>query len=123
MLSTTRKVYSRKISERQPEKSPGFTIVPSGKSKAIASSAQQRILFDQQIHYDPLNSPAIYNILIPAKIKRGSMSISRIKSAITATLKRHTILRTAVYFNQQITITHFKLLVVQKLLKRSIAYL
>jgi hypothetical protein len=101
MLSLTKKLSSRKINERQRDKSSAFTIVPSGESKSIASSAQQRVWLDQKIHFDPLVSPAIYNILVPLTIKRGSMSLARIQSAITATLERHTILRTAVYFNEQ----------------------
>jgi hypothetical protein len=102
MLSTIKTAFSRKIHKQESEKLLPFTIVSSSSSKSIASSAQQRIWLDQQIHFDPLVSPALYNILVPLTIKRGSMPIACIRSAIAATLERHTILRTAVYFNENI---------------------
>jgi len=101
MLSRTKKAISRKTIERDSEQSSSFTIISTENSKSIASSAQQRIWLDEQIYFNSLVSPACYNILLPLTIKHGSMSIARIRSAITATLERHTILRTAVYFNEE----------------------
>ena len=66
----------------------------SGISELRASFAQQRVWFDRSRSFGPMN------ILLPLVIKQGSMSIERIRSAIRATIERHEILRTALYFNE-----------------------
>ena len=80
--------------------SPPSTIRTTGRSQSIASSAQQRIWLDERIYFDRSTSSALYNILLPLIIKHGSMLIERIRLAITTILERHTILRTAVRFNE-----------------------
>ena len=101
MLSAARKNFPKKQNKQRAEQSLSPTLIPTGRLKAAASSAQQRIWLDEQIFFNPSRSPALYNIILPLVIKQGFISIADIRSAIVHTLERHTILRTAVYFNQE----------------------
>ncbi|UJR18967.1 hypothetical protein I4U23_022096 [Adineta vaga] len=74
----------------------------SGRSKAIASYAQQRIWLHEQLYFDRMSSSlAIYNILLPLRIKCGSLSVEHVRLAILAVLEKHKVLRTAVRFNAE----------------------
>ncbi|CAF1156893.1 unnamed protein product [Adineta ricciae] len=101
MLSAARKYFPKKQNKQQAEQSLSPTLIPTGRLKAVASSAQQRVWLDEQISFNPSRSPALYNIILPLVIKQGSILISSIRSAIVHTLERHAVLRTAVFFNQE----------------------
>jgi hypothetical protein len=73
--------------------SPIVTI--TGRSQMRASFAQQRVWSKE------LTSSGPSNICLSLVIKKGMMSIKRIRSAIRATIERHEILRTAVYYNEE----------------------
>ena len=76
------------------------TLKISGRLKAPTSFAQQRIWLHEKLYFNRQSSSwAIYNILLPMKIKRGLLSIDRLRLATLAVLEKHLILRTAVRFN------------------------
>jgi hypothetical protein len=101
MLSKARKSFAQKINKQHSEQSLSFTIISTGKSKSLTSSAQQRIWLDEKVFHDPLISPALYHIIAPLTIKHGSLSIASIRSVIVTILGRNTILRTAVRLNEE----------------------
>ena len=76
------------------------TLKISGRVKAPASFAQQRIWLHEKLYFNRQSSSlAIYNILLPMKIKCGSLSIDQLRLATLSVLEKHLILRTAVRFN------------------------
>jgi hypothetical protein len=83
-----------------PVSSP-LNITAFGCSQSTASFAQQRVWFDENLYNDPSTSLALHNLLLPLVIKRGSMSIERIRSAIVTILEQHTILRTAIHYDEK----------------------
>jgi hypothetical protein len=88
--------------EAHVRREPPLTLKVSGRLQAPASFAQQRIWLHEHIYFDHQSSSlALYNILLPLKIKCGSMSIERIRLAILSMLEKHTVLRTAVRFNDE----------------------
>ena len=74
-----------------------FTIIFIG----IASFAQERIFFDEQIRFS--NKIAIYNELIVLRIIQGSLSIDRLLRAFRFLLSKHKILRTSLIFTNDDT--------------------
>ncbi|CAF3869628.1 unnamed protein product [Adineta steineri] len=91
----------QKIQEQEMMLSPASSAIPTaGCSQGAASFAQERIWLNEKIHYDPSVSPAMHNFVLPLVIKHGSMSIERIRSAISAVLEQYEILRTAIYFDE-----------------------
>lgn len=92
-----RKVHKREMTVSSPPR----TVPVSGRSQCLASFAQQRIWRDEKSYFDPVVSPAVFNICMPLKIRYGSMSIVRIRSAIIRIVEHYKILRTAVYFNEE----------------------
>ena len=76
------------------------TLNVSGRLQALASFAQQRVWLHEKLYFShDSSSLAIYNILVPLTIKRGSLSVERIRLALLSVLDCHTVLRTAVRFN------------------------
>ncbi|CAF3766289.1 unnamed protein product, partial [Adineta steineri] len=91
----------QKVQEQEMMLSPASSAIPTaGCSQGAASFAQERIWLNEKIHYDPSVSPAMHNFVLPLVIKHGSMSIERIRSAISAVLEQYEILRTAIYFDE-----------------------
>ncbi|CAF3473446.1 unnamed protein product [Rotaria socialis] len=76
------------------------TFKISGQTQAIASYAQQRLWLHEQFSFRD-SDLAMYNLIIPIIIKRGSLSIEHIRSALLSVLKQNTILRTAIRFNEE----------------------
>ncbi|CAF4121005.1 unnamed protein product, partial [Adineta steineri] len=74
-------------------------LTASGRTEAVASSLQQRIYLHEQLYFHA-SDLSVYNFLVPLKVKYGSISIERIHSSLRSVIEQHTILRTAVYFNQ-----------------------
>ncbi|CAF4214213.1 unnamed protein product, partial [Rotaria sordida] len=97
----TKKSTARKMGGERQELSPLFKITSTGRLQSIASFAQHRIWLDEQVYLNSKICPAVYNNLLAAIIKRGSMSIPRIKSAISKILEQHQVLRTAVRMNEE----------------------
>ncbi|CAF3659106.1 unnamed protein product [Rotaria sp. Silwood1] len=99
--SIKKKAASRKIDEGNRDLSSVFKIASTRRLQGIASFAQQRIWLDEQTYFNPQTSLAVYHVILPAIIKRGFISIQRIKSTITNILERHHVLRTAVRLNEE----------------------
>ncbi|CAF4066371.1 unnamed protein product, partial [Rotaria magnacalcarata] len=77
-------------------------LVTSGQLQTAASFAQQRIWLHEQLYFEHQSSSlAIYNILVPIKIKHGSLPVERIRLALLSVLDQHMILRTSVRFNDK----------------------
>ncbi|CAF4087819.1 unnamed protein product, partial [Adineta steineri] len=74
-------------------------LIASGRTEALASSLQQRIYLHEQLYFH-VPDLSVYNFLIPLKVKYGSISIEYIHSSLRSVIEQHTILRTAVCFNQ-----------------------
>ncbi|CAF0893972.1 unnamed protein product [Adineta steineri] len=70
----------------------------SGRTEAVASSAQQRIYMHENLYFSG-SDLSVYNSLIPLQIKRGSVSIEHIRLSLVSLIQQHTILRTAIRFN------------------------
>ncbi|CAF4092020.1 unnamed protein product, partial [Adineta steineri] len=70
----------------------------SGRTEAVASSAQQRIYMHENLYFRA-SDLSIYNSLVPLQIKRGSVSIEHIRLSLAAVIQQHTVLRTAICFN------------------------
>ncbi|CAF1439300.1 unnamed protein product [Adineta ricciae] len=93
---------SQKIKKQQmvPMLSP--SVIPAtGLAQSIASFAQQRIWFDEKSHHNSATSSIANNLLLPLVIKGGSMSIEYIRTAVDTVLERHTVLRTAIQFDEE----------------------
>ncbi|CAF4067597.1 unnamed protein product, partial [Adineta steineri] len=71
----------------------------SGRTEALASSLQQRIYMHEQLYFN-VSDLSVYNIIVPMKVKYGSVSIDHIRSSLRSVIEQHTILRTAVYFDR-----------------------
>ncbi|CAF3839123.1 unnamed protein product [Adineta steineri] len=71
----------------------------SGRTEAVASFLQQRIYLHEQLSFHG-SDLSVYNILVPLKVKYGSISIGRIHSSLRSVIEQYTILRTAVYFDE-----------------------
>ncbi|CAF1137805.1 unnamed protein product [Adineta ricciae] len=86
-------------SYRRPSSS---TLKVSGRSNATASYAQQRIWLHEKLYFDHLSSsPAMYNILLPLRIKCGILPVEHVQFALLSVLEKHKVLRTAVRFNKE----------------------
>ncbi|CAF1082353.1 unnamed protein product [Adineta steineri] len=70
----------------------------SGRTEAVASSAQQRIYMHENLYFSG-SDISMYNIMVPLQIKRGSVSIEHIRSSLVSMIQQHTVLRTAIRFN------------------------
>ncbi|CAF1367762.1 unnamed protein product [Adineta steineri] len=70
----------------------------SGRTEAVASSAQQRIYMHENLYFSGSDF-SVYNSLIPLQIKRGSVSIEHIRSSLVSMIRQHTVFRTAIRFN------------------------
>ncbi|CAF1469100.1 unnamed protein product [Adineta steineri] len=75
-------------------------LTTSGRTEAVASYVQQRIWLHEQLYFQS-SDLSVYNILVPIIIKKGSLSIERIRSIVLKLIEQHTVLRTAVRFNAQ----------------------
>ncbi|CAF4309357.1 unnamed protein product [Adineta steineri] len=73
-------------------------LIISGRTEAVASSAQQRIYMHEQLYFSGSNL-SIYNSLVPLQIKRGSVPIEHIRLSLISLIQQHTVLRTAIRFN------------------------
>ncbi|CAF1450588.1 unnamed protein product, partial [Adineta steineri] len=73
-------------------------LIVSGRTEAVASSAQQRIYMHENIYFSGSDF-SIYNTLVPLQIKRGSVSIEHIRLSLVSVIQQHTVLRTAVRFD------------------------
>ncbi|CAF1440341.1 unnamed protein product, partial [Adineta steineri] len=71
----------------------------SGRTEAVASFLQQRIYLHEQVSFHG-SDLSVYNILVPLKVKYGSISIGRIHSSLRSVIELYTILRTAIYFDE-----------------------
>ncbi|CAF4172008.1 unnamed protein product [Adineta steineri] len=74
-------------------------LIASGRTEALASSPQQRIYLHEQLYFH-VSDLSVYNILVPLKVKYGSVSIEHIHSSLCSVIEQYTILRTAVYLDQ-----------------------
>ncbi|CAF1086100.1 unnamed protein product [Adineta steineri] len=70
----------------------------SGRTEAVASSAQQRIYMHENLYFSTSDF-SIYNTMIPLQIKQGSVSIEHIRLSLISVIQQHTILRTSIRFN------------------------
>ncbi|CAF4133752.1 unnamed protein product, partial [Adineta steineri] len=73
-------------------------LMISGRTEAVASSAQQRIYMHENLYFSGSDF-SIYNSLVPLQIKRGSVSIEHIRLSLVSMIQQHTVLRTAIRFN------------------------
>ncbi|CAF3952623.1 unnamed protein product, partial [Adineta steineri] len=73
-------------------------LVVSGRTEAVASSAQQRIYMHENLHFNG-SDLSIYNGLFPLQIKRGSVSIEHIRLSLVSVIQQHAVFRTAIRFN------------------------
>jgi hypothetical protein len=80
--------------------SSSLSIPIIGCFQSITSEAQRVIWSTKSLHHDGFNSTSVNNIIIPLVVKRGSISITNIRSTIVTILERNTILRTAIYFDE-----------------------
>ncbi|CAF4120606.1 unnamed protein product, partial [Adineta steineri] len=74
-------------------------LIASGRTTARASSLQQRIFLHEQLYFS-VSDLSVYNVLIPMKVKHGSVSIEHIHLSLRTVIEQYTILRTAVYLDQ-----------------------
>ncbi|CAF3739353.1 unnamed protein product [Adineta steineri] len=68
-------------------------------NQCIASYAQQRIFFDEQMRFS--GEIAIYNELVALQVTKGSLSMNRLLHALRHVLSKHKILRTSLVFNDE----------------------
>ncbi|CAF4095539.1 unnamed protein product, partial [Adineta steineri] len=73
-------------------------LIVSGRTEAIASSAQQRIYMHENLSFSASDF-SVYNYVIPLIIKRGSVPIEQIRLSLVSVMQQHTILRTAIRIN------------------------
>ncbi|CAF1577008.1 unnamed protein product, partial [Adineta steineri] len=73
-------------------------LMVSGRTDAVASSAQQRIYMHENLYFSA-SDLSIYNRLIPLQITEGSVSIEHVRLSLVSMIKQHTVLRTAIRFN------------------------
>ncbi|CAF1151209.1 unnamed protein product, partial [Adineta steineri] len=73
-------------------------LIISGRTEAVASSAQQRIYMHENLYFSG-SDLSIYNSLVPLQIKRGSVSTEHIHLSLVSVIQQHTVLRTAICFN------------------------
>ncbi|CAF4098757.1 unnamed protein product, partial [Adineta steineri] len=73
-------------------------LIISGRTEAVASSAQQRIYMHEKLYFSG-SDISVYNSLVPSQIKRGSVPIEHIRLSLISLIQQHTVLRTAVRFN------------------------
>jgi hypothetical protein len=93
--------YQWKIHKKQTTLQSSSLIIPIiGCLQANTSQAQRLIWSIKSLHHGGFISTSNNNIVIPLVIKCGPISIINIQSAIVAILERHTILRTAIYFDE-----------------------
>ncbi|CAF1595867.1 unnamed protein product [Adineta ricciae] len=96
-----RAVLSQKIRNKKILLQPSHgTITATGLQQSVASFAQQRVWLDEKSQNDFSKSLTSNNVVLPLVIRSGTMSIERIRSSVITILKQHTILRTAVYLDQ-----------------------
>jgi hypothetical protein len=69
------------------------------KLSGIASFAQERIFLDEQVRFS--SEIAIYNELNVLRVVNGSLSTNRLLVALQYVLKKHTVLRTSLIFNNE----------------------
>ncbi|UJR12905.1 hypothetical protein I4U23_017079 [Adineta vaga] len=74
-------------------------LTPSGRTEAVASFLQQRIYLHEQLYFR-VSDLSVYNILVPMRVKYGSVPIEHIRSSLRLVIEQHTVLRTAVHWNQ-----------------------
>ncbi|CAF4160115.1 unnamed protein product [Adineta steineri] len=70
----------------------------SGRTEAVASSAQQRIYMHENLYFSG-SDISMYNSLVPLQIKRGLVSIEHIRLSLVSLIQQHTVLRTAIRYN------------------------
>ncbi|CAF1400412.1 unnamed protein product [Adineta steineri] len=73
-------------------------LTVSGRTEAVASSAQQRIYMHENLYFSASDF-SVYNYVIPLIIKRGSVSIEHVRLSLVSVIQQHTVLRTAIRFN------------------------
>ncbi|CAF4063714.1 unnamed protein product, partial [Adineta steineri] len=73
-------------------------LTVSGRTEAVASSAQQRIYMHENLYFSASDF-SVYNYVIPLTIKRGSVSIEHVRLSLVSVIQQHTALRTAIRFN------------------------
>ncbi|CAF0911476.1 unnamed protein product [Adineta steineri] len=73
-------------------------LIVSGRTEAIASSAQQRIYMHENLSFSA-SDYSVYNYVIPLTIKRGSVFIEHIRLSLVSVIQQHTVFRTAIRFN------------------------
>ncbi|CAF3666813.1 unnamed protein product, partial [Adineta steineri] len=73
-------------------------LTVSGRTEAVASSAQQRIYMHENLYFSASDF-SVYNYVIPLTIKRGSVSIEHVRLSLVSVIKQYTVLRTAIRFN------------------------
>ncbi|CAF1255711.1 unnamed protein product [Adineta steineri] len=73
-------------------------LMVSGRTEAVASSAQQRIYMHENLYFSG-SDLSVYNRLVPLQIKRGSVLIEHIRLSLASMIQQHTVLRTAIRFN------------------------
>ena len=74
----------------------------------MASFAQERIFLDEQIHFSSKNNSIIYLIpllyRVTSTVTANPVSVTRIRQALHAVVRKHSILRTALYFDMSSTL-------------------
>ncbi|CAF1496352.1 unnamed protein product, partial [Adineta steineri] len=73
-------------------------VMVSGRTEALASSAQQRIYMHENLYFSGSDF-SVYNYVIPLTIKHGSVLIEHIRLSLVSVIQQHTVLRTAIRFN------------------------
>ncbi|CAF4119895.1 unnamed protein product, partial [Adineta steineri] len=73
-------------------------LMISGRTEAVASSAQQRIYMHENLYFSGSDF-SVYNLLVPLQIKWGSVSIEHIRVSLVSLIQQHTVFRTAIRFN------------------------
>ncbi|CAF3897200.1 unnamed protein product [Rotaria sp. Silwood1] len=67
-----------------------------------SSYAQERIWLDEQMRFNSVNSQiAIYNIPFLYRLTHGQLSIERLQQTLTLLIKKHSILRTSLIYDQE----------------------
>ncbi|CAF4264036.1 unnamed protein product [Adineta steineri] len=91
-------MFRRKNSTAVTTGHKAHRLIISGRTEAIASSAQQRIYMHENLYFSGSDF-SIYNSLVPLQIKRGSVSIQHVRLSLVSMIQQHTVLRTAIRFN------------------------
>ncbi|CAF1134717.1 unnamed protein product [Adineta steineri] len=91
-------MFRRKNSTAVTTGHKAHRLIISGRTEAVASSAQQRIYMDENLYFSDFDF-SVYNSLIPLQMKRGSVSIEHIRLSLVSMIQQHTVLRTAIRFN------------------------